>query len=517
MIEVVLNPPSLSVDIGILSIGQKGEKGDTGQDGASVSVNGKAAVEGNITLLADDVSAYTKSEVDVISSNKVDKINGKGLSTNDLTDILKGNYDSAVTNNHIHNNKSILDGTQESFTTLLKSTYDSKQNSLGFTPENSSNKGQSNGYASLDNSGKVPSTQLSITLEGLGGEPANANIQSHIPSTNNPHSVTKTQVGLGNVPNTDCTTTSNITDSINKRFVTDTEKTNITHSNRTSLDLVSGTNTGDETSSTIVTKIGDGSKISSTYLPSYVDDVLEYVNLAGFPLTGESSKIYIALDTNITYRWSGTLYVEVSASLALGETLSTAYRGDRGKVAYDHSQIISGNPHNTSKTDIGLNNVINIEQLPSSYLDADITLTSNSDSKIPTQKATKAYADTKIASNVAITGATKTKITYDSKGIVTSGADATTNDISDTSTKRYVTDTQITTWNGKMDIPSKSPTMTYTNGVLTSITYSDGSTKSFTYTNNILTRVDYTKNSVTIRKTLNYTNSVLTSIIEEVI
>lgn len=79
-------------------------------------------------------------------------------------------------------------------------------------------------------------------------------------------------------------------------------------------------------------------KILSSQLPSYVDDVLEYVNMAAFPATGETGKIYIAQDSNKTYRWSGTAYVEISASLALGETSSTAYRGDRGKIAYDHSQ-----------------------------------------------------------------------------------------------------------------------------------------------------------------------------------
>ena len=60
----------------------------------------------------------------------------------------------------------------------------------------------------------------------------------------------------------------------------------------------------------------DGStKISSTYLPSYVDDVLEYANLAAITAaTGETGKIYVALDTNKTYRWSGSAYVEISAS-----------------------------------------------------------------------------------------------------------------------------------------------------------------------------------------------------------
>ena len=94
-----------------------------------------------------------------------------------------------------------------------------------------------------------------------------------------------------------------------------------------------------------------GGKIPTSQLPSYVDDVLEYANLAAFPATGETGKIYVALDTNLTYRWSGTAYVEISKSLALGETSSTAYRGDRGKTAYDHSQA-TGNVHGTTASQI---------------------------------------------------------------------------------------------------------------------------------------------------------------------
>lgn len=58
---------------------------------------------------------------------------------------------------------------------------------------------------------------------------------------------------------------------------------------------------------------GDG-KVSASQLPSYVDDVLEFANLAGFPITGESAKIYVDLATRKTYRWSGSAYVEISAS-----------------------------------------------------------------------------------------------------------------------------------------------------------------------------------------------------------
>lgn len=97
-----------------------------------------------------------------------------------------------------------------------------------------------------------------------------------------------------------------------------------------------------------VAELDDNGLILSSQLPSYVDDVLEYDSLGSFPASGEAGKIYVAKDSNLTYRWSGSGYVEISPSLALGETSSTAYRGDRGKTAYDHSQIKSGNPHGTT-------------------------------------------------------------------------------------------------------------------------------------------------------------------------
>lgn len=102
-----------------------------------------------------------------------------------------------------------------------------------------------------------------------------------------------------------------------------------------------------------------GGLIPSSMLPSYVDDVLEYANLTAFPVSGESGKLYIATDTNLVYRWTGSTYAATSSALALGETSSTAYRGDRGKTAYDHSQIISGNPHGVTKSDVGLGNCNN--------------------------------------------------------------------------------------------------------------------------------------------------------------
>ena len=108
---------------------------------------------------------------------------------------------------------------------------------------------------------------------------------------------------------------------------------------------------------------GDGSNVTVAFeaaanqLPSYVDDVVDaYIRTGatalgadwlsktsgGAALTPESDKIYVILSEgeyqNKTYRWSGTTYAVIGNDLAIGETASTAYRGDRGKTAYDHSQ-----------------------------------------------------------------------------------------------------------------------------------------------------------------------------------
>ena len=86
-----------------------------------------------------------------------------------------------------------------------------------------------------------------------------------------------------------------------------------------------------------VAELDSTGKVPSAQLPSFVDDVIEAANYAALPATGEAGKIYVTLDDNKTYRWGGSTYVEISESLALGETSTTAFRGDYGKAAYDHA------------------------------------------------------------------------------------------------------------------------------------------------------------------------------------
>jgi hypothetical protein len=81
-------------------------------------------------------------------------------------------------------------------------------------------------------------------------------------------------------------------------------------------------------------------KIPSDYLPSYVDDVVEYDDLAGFPGTGETGKIYVAKDTGYTYRWTGSVYVrigsggEVELNLGSAGSPSLFFNGDANTGIY---------------------------------------------------------------------------------------------------------------------------------------------------------------------------------------
>lgn len=158
-----------------------------------------------------------------------------------------------------------------------------------------------------------------------------------------------------------------------------------------------------------VASLDENGLVPSSQLPSYVDDVLEYDKLASFPKTGESGKIYVAQDSNKTYRWSGTAYVEISASLALGETSSTAYRGDYGKIAYDHSQKahvtgVKGDSEtayrtgnvNITKANVGLENVPNVatnDQTPTyTAASANANLTSGEKLSVAMGKIAKAIS-----------------------------------------------------------------------------------------------------------------------------
>ena len=116
-----------------------------------------------------------------------------------------------------------------------------------------------------------------------------------------------------------------------------------TDANAKNLVLADGTNIAQSTfiaatekaANNGVATLGADGKVPASQLPSFVDNVIEAANFDALPAEGEGGKIYVTLDNNKTFRWGGTAYVEISASIALGETQGTAYEGSKGKALKD--------------------------------------------------------------------------------------------------------------------------------------------------------------------------------------
>lgn len=196
--------------------------------------------------------------------------------------------------------------------------------------------------------------------------------------------------------------------------------------------------------------------IAAANLPSYVDDVLEYASFSKFPTTGESGKIYTALDTNKIYRWSGSAYVVISETVALGTTHATAGYGDESRAAYNHSTS-TGNPHKTTKTDLGLGNVENKSSatIRSELTKANVTTALG---YTPPKTDTNTHYTTRIVAGAAngtanastTNGNTHINVTDDNtfrSGVVIKGTGATTV-TSDASGNVTINSTDTNTWRG---------------------------------------------------------------------
>ena len=215
--------------------------------------------------------------------------------------------------------------------------------------------------------------RLQGSIDGSGSD-----LSAHISDFNNPHKVTKDQVGLGNVDNTAdkdkpiSDATQKALDSIKTETNTIIEthiadKNNPHEVTKEQIGLGEVTNDAQVKRSEMgvaggVATLDQEGKVPSSQLPSFVDDVIEVDSYDNLPTTGEAGKIYVTKDTNLTYRWSGSRYIEISASLALGETSSTAYPGDKGKETTDkvNTHVADlNNPHQVTKEQVGLGNVDN--------------------------------------------------------------------------------------------------------------------------------------------------------------
>lgn len=177
-----------------------------------------------------------------------------------------------------------------------------------------------------------------------------------------------------------------------------------------------------------VATLDENGKVPTSQLPSYVDDVLEYANQSAFPTAGESGKIYVAQDTGKTYRWSGSSYVEISQSLALGETSSTAYAGDKGKA--NAESILSLSQQLATAND-------NILKITNGTTPVGKATTAESANKLSTKQTINVYGDatgsvsfdgsenaglTLTLANSGVTAGTYSVLSVDAKGRATAGA-----------------------------------------------------------------------------------------------
>lgn len=200
---------------------------------------------------------------------------------------------------------------------------------LGYTPISPSEKGAADGIATLDSTGKIPTTQIpnvvtETTISDWGFTKNTGNYSK--PAAGIPASDLEVGVIPTTLPASDVSAWAKATD---KPTYTASEvgaiADTVTHLSGDIAMTEKGSPDG-------VATLGSDGKVPSSQLPSYVDDVIEFADKSSFPASGESGKIYVDIEKNNTYRWSGTTYVEIGSSLALGETSSTAYAGDKGKA-----------------------------------------------------------------------------------------------------------------------------------------------------------------------------------------
>lgn len=329
----------------------------------------------NLNTLVGDTSVA--SQISNAVANKVDKVDGKGLSTNDYTTDEKNKLSGIATGAEVNQNafSNVVVG---STTIAADSKTDSLTivagNNITIAPDAANDKLT---IAATDTVYTHPtytskkSGLYKITVDGTGHVSAATAVSKSditalgIPAQDTTYS-TATQSDNGLMSSGDKTKLDGIEIGANKTVIDSELSSTSTNpvQNKAVNTAISSLNTlvGDKSVASQITsaidtlnldstyiavtqkgaangvaELDSSGKVPSTQLPSYVDDVLEYTAKSNFPSTGEAGKIYVDTSTNLAYRWGGSAYTEISPSIALGTTSSTAFRGDYGNTAYTHA------------------------------------------------------------------------------------------------------------------------------------------------------------------------------------
>ena len=269
-----------------------------------------------------------------------------------------------------------------------------------------------------------------------------------------------------------------------------------------------------------VAPLDSNSKIPATYLPSYVDEVQPYANLVAFPATGATNVIYIANDTNKVYRWTGSSYIEISASPGSTDAVpegsvnlyytqarfntafaakTTTNLSEGTNLYFTNARASAAAPVQTvsgrtgavvlTKADVGLSNVLNLDQTNPTNIVQDSTHRFVSDAQIASFTSSSSSSITSLTGDITASGpgsavgtlatvnvspgitgsATSTStITVNAKGLVTSSA----------STPIQITESQVT--NLTTDLASKLTSVSVASSNGLSGTSSGGSSPTLT-------------------------------------
>jgi len=196
-------------------------------------------------------------------------------------------------------------------------------------------------------------------------------------------------------------------------------------------------------------------KVANAQLPSYVDDVVEYANFAGFPATGETGKIYVAIDTGDVYRWGGSSYVQINDAVTSADQAT--------KLATARNIALTGPITGTASFDgtaaANISTTLDISGKTTSDLSEGSNLY---------------YTDTRARSSVSATGS----IAYNNGTGVFSFTQGNTDTISEGSTNLYYTDARVQTVidsnSAGFITPSSSSTLTNKTGNISQWTNDSG-------------------------------------------
>lgn len=343
-----------------------------------------------------------KGELCVESDTKKAKIGDGTHKYSELTyfNITPEQLDQKIEDTgHSHSNKATLDQITAAFTTELKSKLDGIEAGAQKNVKPDWNAASGNAAEILNKPTALPAN--GGNADTVGGHTVEADVPEDAKFTDTTYGAAGTALGLvktgGDVTIADGVITVNddshnhtianvdgLQDALDAKVPTTRTingkalSANITLS-ATDVGAIASTLKGANNG---VAELDASGKVPANQLPAYVDDVVEgYLNGGKFyeesghttEITGESGKIYVDLTSLKTYRWSGTAFVVISETIALGETSTTAYRGDRGKTAYDHSQTAHA-PSNAERNIIVQVKVNGTEVAPDGTRAVDISM-----------------------------------------------------------------------------------------------------------------------------------------------